>query len=377
MNILLFILALFGFGIVTMLRSKLAFGDLTQSQKDEIIATTLDKSTSQLINQTLLSNSMYNFFANSPYRENVTGGHRIRFPFIIDTNDSYGWYGLGDSFSPQPQKILAWGHATLKQGAGDVTIEDLEEWMNSGEGAFVNMVQAKTDSLTQGIKNTLNINAWSDGTGSGGKEVTGLQGHIPTSPITGSYMGFSRVTEFWSRVWYDDGATVGPHDLDAPTGNAVQAVGSIGDISDGFPLITQQLNNLWRSIADGEDKSDIFHITDAQTMLWYKDIPLRCKGFEIGVHEGPFNIGIEMPHFMGSPIIDDTVNQGAVAGEWRTVNMKYYKMYVDTPHFFKWEGPRHPYNALRSTKYLIVRFQFVCTYPRKQGIMTGITTWQA
>lgn len=377
MTLLVLVLAIVGLGFVSAIFSKAVSADLTQSQKDEIIATTLDKTDTQLINQTLLSNDMYNFFVNSPHKETVTGGHRIRFPFVIDTNDSYGWWGLGDTLSPQTQKILAWGHATLRQGAGNVTIEDLEEWMNSGPGAFVKMLQAKVDSLSQGIKNTLNTNAWSDGTGSGSKEVTGLQGHLPSSPITGTYMGFPRATEYWSRIWYDDGATVGPHDLDNPTGNAVQAVGAIGDISDGYPLIIDKLNNLWRSIANDENPSDMFHITDAQTMLWYKRIPFYCKGFDIGIHEGDLNIGIKRPSFMGAPIIDDVINQGAVAGEWRTVNMQYYKMYIDGPRFFKWVGPRSPYNALRTSRYLVVRFQFVCTYPRKQGILTGITTWQA
>jgi hypothetical protein len=371
--LLMFIVAVFiflGFARTVLAQS------LTQDQKDELVATTLDRYEQDLINHTVLDIPIYQFFINSPHKKMVSGGHRIRFPLVLDKADGVGWYGLGDTFDPQPKRILGWGHATLKQGAGDVTFEDLEGWMNSGPGAFINMVTAKVESLEQSIKEDLNANAWADGTGAGGMEPTGLTGHITSSPTTGTYMGFSKVTEFWARHWYNDGVTVGPHSLTAPTGIAPVAVGAIGDISEQFPLIIQRLNNMWASTAKMENKRDIFHITDLQTELWYKDIPFRCPGYDIGVTEGPFNIGIELCHFRGSPILSDTVDNGAPAGEWRQVNTKYYKMYIDQDHFFFWVGPRSPYNALRTARYLVVRFQFVDTYPRKQGFLDGIVTWQ-
>ncbi len=371
---LVFMVVLFLFS-----RTNLAMADLTRSQTDELIATTLDQYNPELINQTVLDIPMYQMFLNSKHKEGSVGGHRIRFPFIVDKNESFGWWGLNDTFNPQPKKILGWGHMTLKQGAGDVTIEDLETWMNSGEGAFKSIMKAKIDSLVQATKESLNSVAWGDGTGGGGKVPTGLTGHISATPTTGSYMGFSRSTDYWTRIWFDDGIVVGPHSLTSPTAGATpQAIGAIGDISDKYPSIIDDLNLLWESIgAKGEDKSEIFHITDLATMLMYKQIPLRT-GVDIGLKAaGPFNIGVETPHFMGSPILSDTLEMGAQSGEWRTINMRYYRMYFDSAHMFKWVGPRSPYNALRTARYLVVRFNWACIMPRKQGFMTGIVTWTA
>jgi len=219
---------------------------------------------------------------------------------------------------------------------------------------------------------------WSDGTGSGGKEIPGLKAHIPSSPNTGTYMGHNRATEYWARIWYDDGATTGPHSLTAPTGNAVQSVGAIGDISDAYPTIVDSLNKMWRGImSKGDSKSDIVNVVDAETLLWYKKMPLYAKTVEIGTTRGPLDIGVDLCYFMGTPILDDTIENGAIAGEWRTLNLKYYRIVVDTTNFYRWEGPRTPFNALRNARYCIVRFTVVCTKPRKMGLLDGITDWQA
>ena len=354
-----------------------ALADLTQSQKDEIIATTFDRVKPQLINHTLLDVPVYDELFGSPYLESVDGGHRIRYPVILDNNDSFAWFGWGATFNPQPKKIVGWSHATLKQGAGDVVVEWLEGQMNRGPEAFANLLQAKLDDLEQSLRQNLNTNAWGDGTGSGGMEPTGVAGHIPITPLTGTYMGHARATEFWCRPWYWDGSTYGPHSLTAPSGGAVSAVGAIGDISDKYPLIQNFLTTMWHSCANNENASDIFHLTDQATYEWYLRIPNYCPGFDIGIHEGEFNIGFQRASFMGAPIRWDTTDNGATAGEWRLINKRYYRVYKDNTAFFKWTPPREPYNALRNARYLLVRFQAVNTYPRRSGVLTGITTWQA
>ena len=320
--------------------------DITQSQKDELLATTLQLQETELIKHTYLENPIYAFFSNSRYTKKVKGGHEFRFPVVLDKSDTFDWFGVGSTFNPQPKKILGWSHAELKQGAGHVTFEDVELWQASGPGNFVGMVEEKTEELEQST--------------------------------SGTYMGHDLSTEYWGRCWYNDNETIGPHSLTDPTGNAPHTEGALGDISEHYPLLVDTLNLMYAScVSNSDNKSDIFHITDLQTELWYKQIPFRCPGFDIGVTAGPFNIGIETAHFMGSPIIPDTVANGAVAAEWRMVNMRYYTMYIDTDHFFKWVGPRSPYNALRTSKYLVVRFQWVNKFPRKQGLLVGIATWQA
>lgn len=356
---------------------------LTLDQKDELVATTFDKMTTEVINQTLLAIPLYRKILESPYKQVVTGGYRIRFPIIIDNNDSFGWFGMGDTFDPQRKDILAWSYATLKQGAGDYTIEWLEAQINSGPDAFVSLIDAKKKDLIQSVRQTLNTNAWADGTGAGSKEPTGLEGNIVSTPTSGTYMGYSRATEYWARPWYFNGTTIadsthGSHSLTAPQDNTPVSLGPIGDISDKYPLIQDYLQIAWDSILmDGEDSSQVFHATDMKTYHNYLKIPAYCPGYDIGVHEGSFNLGYESASFMGAEILHDTVNNGAPSGEWRTVNMAYYVPYIDQSAFFEWTEPRSPYDALVTATYLLVRFQMVNTYPRKHFYGNGIADWQA
>lgn len=349
---------------------------LTLQQTDEIVATTLDRQETKLINQTILAVPVWEWLLKSPKRQSVTGGNRVRFPVIKSNSDNFGWFGMGDTFNPQRNDILGWSYANLKQGAGDVTLEWLELKQNSGPGQFVSLLEAKVSELEQTIRQNLNTNAWSDGTGSGGKEPVGLTGHIPTTPTSGTYMGWSRSTNYWTRIWFWNGTNVGPHPLDQDPsgGTSLSSVGAIIDKSAKYPSIQTYLYTMWHAcVPQGEDTSGIFLITDLQTYEWYLQIPNYCPGFDIGKSEGEFNIGFKGASFMGRPLMWDTTDNGAPAGEIRLVNTNYYVMYVDTSAFFKWTDWRSPYDALVQAKYLLVRFCTVDLMPRRHGILTGVT----
>lgn len=352
--------------------------DITQSQQDEIIATTLDRTSKELIDHTILQLPLYNEFLQPSNRKNVKGGHRFRYPIVRDKIDSFSWFGPNDTFSPQPKEILAWTYGELKQGIDDFAIDDVYLWMNEGEGKLIDILQTRMNSLEQNVRESLARAIWADGTEYAGKDPTGLKGHLPNTPTTGTYMGFSRVTNYWTRIWYYDSASpIGPHSLTAPTNNAPTAIGAMGDISDRYPLILDYLDILRAGVYKDESPGDIIHVTDEQTSLWYTQIPRRCPGYEVPVLDGPLNLGTPVPYFNKSPIYSDLEANGCPTGEWRTINKKYYQMIVDTSHFFQWVGPRSPYNAFKRAWYLVVRFQWVNLFPRKHGILTGLATWQA
>jgi len=353
--------------------------DITQSQTDEIVATTLDRYSKELINHTILEMPLYNEFLEGGNRINVQGGHRLRYPVVKGNIDNFAWFGPNDTFAPQAPEVLAWTYTELKQGISHFAVDDVTLWMNEGEGKMIDMLQTYMNSLEQGVRESLAKTIWSDGTEHAGKDPNGLKAHIPNSPTTGTYMGFSRVTNYWTRIWYyDSSSPVGPHSLTAPTNNTPTSVGAIGDISDGYPLILDYLDLMWKGCAEGEQPGSLINVTDAQTALWYSQIPRHCKGMEIATYDRQkLMLGTPIPMFNGSPVFGDLEANGAPAGEWRVINKKYYRIIIDTSHFFQWVGPRSPYNAFKRAWYLVVRFQWVDLFPRKHGIETGISTWQA
>ena len=74
-----------------------------------------------------------------------------------------------------PSDVLSAAVFDYKQLAGNVTISGLEQVKNSGEQAIINLLEARINVLEKSLMNSLSTSLYSDGTGSSGKEVGGLQ----------------------------------------------------------------------------------------------------------------------------------------------------------------------------------------------------------
>jgi len=81
-----------------------------------------------------------------------------------------------------------------------VTISGLEQVKNSGEQAIINLLEARINVLEKSMMNSLSTSIYSDGTGSSGKEVGGLQ-LIVADAGTGTVGGINSSTfTFWQNV---------------------------------------------------------------------------------------------------------------------------------------------------------------------------------
>jgi hypothetical protein len=94
------------------------------------------------------------------------------------------------------------------------------------------------------ITNLLAGGVYSDGTGSGGKEVTGLNAAVPVAPTSGTYGGIDRATwTFWqSKINNTSGLTA----------STIQAA----------------LNTLWAQLVRGTDRPDLM-VSDSTIWALY------------------------------------------------------------------------------------------------------------
>jgi hypothetical protein len=87
-----------------------------------------------------------------------------------------------------------------RQLAGNVTISGLEQVKNSGTEAIINLLEARINVLEKSMMNSLSTSIYSDGTGSSGKEIGGLQ-LIVADAGTGTVGGINSSTyTFWQNV---------------------------------------------------------------------------------------------------------------------------------------------------------------------------------
>src|SRR5207344_2992478 len=74
----------------------------------------------------------------------------------------------------------------------------LEQLMNSGPERMIDLLESRINVGESSMANLIAISLYSDGTGSGGKEIDGLAKQVATDPTTGAPGGIDRATwQFW------------------------------------------------------------------------------------------------------------------------------------------------------------------------------------
>lgn len=74
-----------------------------------------------------------------------------------------------------------------------VVINALEKAQNQGEAAFLDLLEQRNQVAEDSLMNNMELDLQGDGTGFGGKAFAGIRSYISTTPLLGSYGGFSRV----------------------------------------------------------------------------------------------------------------------------------------------------------------------------------------
>ena len=129
----------------------------------------------------------------------VTGRDIVRELEYAD-NGTVQFYSGYETLDVSPSEVLSAAVFDYKQLAGNVTISGLEQVKNSGTEAIINLLEARINVLEKSLMNSLSTSIYSDGTGSSGKEVGGLQ-LIVADAGTGTVGGINSSTfTFWQNA---------------------------------------------------------------------------------------------------------------------------------------------------------------------------------
>lgn len=149
-----------------------------------------------------LNNALLNRLEKKGRIVRVPGGRTIDEALIYPTNgnNSTKWYQGYDSFTPPTtSEVLDAAEYLWKQFAGFISISGIEEIQNSGEWKRYDFADARIAALEALMRNAIGLSLFSDGTGSGGKEIGGLKLLIADDPTAaGTVGGINQVTySFW------------------------------------------------------------------------------------------------------------------------------------------------------------------------------------
>lgn len=128
----------------------------------------------------------------------IDGGRLIYEELSFAENTNGQFYSGYDALSVAANDVISAAEFNWKQYAVAVTMSGLEELQNSGEAAVFRLLAKRIEVAESTMANDLAVSLYSDGTGSGGKELTGLAALNSSSPTSGTYGGINRATyTFW------------------------------------------------------------------------------------------------------------------------------------------------------------------------------------
>lgn len=122
--------------------------------------------------------------------------------FSSNTNAMY--YSGYETLNIAPQDVISASQWDIKQAACAVTVSGLEMIQNSGKEQVIDLIDARMEVAEASLMNLISTGVYSDGTGSGGQQVTGLQAIVSTTPTTGTVGGINRANyNFWRNQTVD------------------------------------------------------------------------------------------------------------------------------------------------------------------------------
>lgn len=169
----------------------------------DIVTTTIQNRSGKLADNTLKMNALLAYLNERGNVKPFSGGNVILQELMFNdpnTQNAASYSGY-DVIDITPNSPLTSAQYDIKQYAAAVTISGLEQLQNASKQAIIDLLEGRIAVAEKQLMNQISAGVYSDGTGNGGKDITGLAAAISTTPATGTYGNINRATwSFWRNV---------------------------------------------------------------------------------------------------------------------------------------------------------------------------------
>lgn len=231
----------------------------------DIIATTIQSRSGELADNLTNNNALLRRLKAKGNVRPFSGGNVILEEIMYNdpTTDNSGSYSGYEAINISPDSPISAAQYTIKQYADAVTMSGLEMLQNSGKEQIIDLLDSRMNVSEARLLNRIASDIYLDGTGNGGKNITGLAAAVPDVPTTGTYGGIDRATwSFWQSQKFsgvtDGGAAVSAANIIAyMTKMSLRAVRGNDKIdtyiadNNYFALYSNALQAIQRVVSDG------------------------------------------------------------------------------------------------------------------------------
>jgi hypothetical protein len=204
------------------------------SNYTDLITTTLEFLGEEMVDGVTSNNAATAWMKANDGWGTIEGGEKIVEPLAYAENTNGMWYSGGEKIAVNPQEEFTGAEFAWKQLAVAIVNTGLEtDVQNVGAKRRFDLVKERIKNARRTMANLVATGLFSDGTGFGGKQLTGLKAALSATPTTGIYGGINRATAsnaFWRNKYTDTGAV--------PTVATIQGL----------------MNTMWYSLVRGSDR---------------------------------------------------------------------------------------------------------------------------
>lgn len=180
----------------------------------DIVATTIESRTKKIADNVTKNNALLTWMDEGGNTKTISGGSVIYQELSFAENGNAGYYSGYDLLPVAAQDVISAAQYDIKQAAVPVIISGLEQLQNSGREQMIDLMEGRLSVAESSMANLLAGGVYSDGTGSGGKQVTGLDIAVSATPAVGVYGGIDPATwAFWANQ-YDASVALDPTNID-------------------------------------------------------------------------------------------------------------------------------------------------------------------
>ena len=167
----------------------------------EVVTTTLQHRSKKLADNVTKNNALLYRLNSKGNVKTVPGGRTIVQELEYQENGTFTRYAGYDSVSIAPSDTFTAAEYDWKQAAVAVSISGLEQLMNSGPDAVIDLLESRIKNAEKTMMNNIAVDCYSDGTASGSKQIGGLQLLVADTPTSGTVGGINRATwTFWRNI---------------------------------------------------------------------------------------------------------------------------------------------------------------------------------
>lgn len=180
---------------------------------DDIVTTAIENRQKAFADNMTKNIPLLNYLNKRGNIKPFDGGRTIVQELEYQDNATFQWYSGAEQLNVSASETFTAAEFAIKQASVFVVLTGLEMIQNSGGSRMIDLLESRIRNAEGTMENQIDAALYSDGTGSGGKEIGGLRLLVPDDPTVGTVGGIPRNTfTFWRSFKFagvaDGGAAV-------------------------------------------------------------------------------------------------------------------------------------------------------------------------